>query len=611
MARARSKKLVKKALKFVAPAVDYVFSYSGIKNPATRVANLFVSRYAKYGEEVKSVTPRPYQGPWHFELDTPKIAKSITRKTYVSGWIVPFDENESIQMRIQTPSKDFISLDYGIDRSDVAAILRTRYRRKINDKCGFGASISIDADGPYTIEIKLKNSWLQVARIELSYDPDYLPRDLFNAPMAKNMAEHLHVIDVKRRYFSEKESKHSYNLDSKLDPKLVAFYLPQFHPFPENDEWWGKGFTEWTNVSSATPRFVGHEQPKLPTDLGYYDLRYEDNIKAQIDLAKKYGVSGFCFYYYWFSGRRLLASPLESFLSHQEWDFNFMICWANENWTRRWDGRQQDVLIAQQHRPEDPLAFIQDVESTLLDKRYIRVDGKPVLMVYRANDLGKTSEYAEVWRKYFRDKHNLGLHLVAVQSFSSEDPSIYGFDKGLEFVPLSIPSTLGKPIDSYNISSQMLDNQYTGVVYDYRTIALTLPDISTSVPVYRSVMPRWDNDARKKGGGGVFQGANPDLYGRWLDKLIDQTSDLSDRLVFINAWNEWAEGAYLEPDSMYGHSFLNRTAEVLAKHSPNLANAKYFPMYGLTRDSKVKLAVIIHTIFMTKCGQCSRRGCKR
>jgi lipopolysaccharide biosynthesis protein len=218
-------------------------------------------------------------------------------------------------------------------------------------------------------------------------------------------------------------------------PKLIAFYLPQFHPIPENDAWWGRGFTEWHNVTRARPTFRGHVQPRLPTELGFYDLRLGEVQEAQAALAREHGIHAFCYYYYWFGGRRLLQGPLDRVLASGRPDFPFCICWANENWTRRWDGLDSEVLVAQEHSPENEDRFLHDVLPILRDPRYVRVAGRPVLLVYRVNMLPEAERTAARWRRIAEAEGVGGLELWAVQSFGIEDPRPFGFDAAVEFPP--------------------------------------------------------------------------------------------------------------------------------------------------------------------------------
>ncbi len=344
--------------------------------------------------------------------------------------------------------------------------------------------------------------------------------------------------------------------------KLIAFYLPQFHPIPENDLWWGEGFTEWTNVKKAKPNFKGHYQPRKPGELGYYDLRDIEIQKRQIGLAQQFGIYGFCFYYYWFSGKRLLERPLNQFLENQDLDFPFCICWANENWTRRWDGLENEILIAQKHASDDHQKFIRDIAPILKDKRYIRINGKPLLLVYRLSLLKNPFEVAKIWRQ---ECINLGIgeiYLAAVQSFDIRDPRPYNFDAAIEFPPFSIP-----PIYVDHSSLKINNPKFTGTIQDYRlTAALKMLEAPSDYVRFRTVMPSWDNTARRQNNSLAFINSTPAVYKKWLQAAIQYTKThlpADSQYVFINAWNEWGEGAYLEPDERYGLDYLQATQEAL------------------------------------------------
>jgi lipopolysaccharide biosynthesis protein len=344
--------------------------------------------------------------------------------------------------------------------------------------------------------------------------------------------------------------------------KLIAFYLPQFHPIPENDLWWGEGFTEWTNVVRARPQFKGHYQPQLPTELGFYDLRDPGVLERQAGLARHHGIHGFCFHYYWFGGRRLLERPLDDFLARGRPDLPFCCCWANENWTRRWDGLDSEVLMAQTYAAGWAEAFLRDLLPALTDSRYIRVRGAPLLLVYRADQLPDARHAVERWRETAQREAGLELHLAAVQSFEIEDPRPYGFDAAVEFPPH--PFARGRPtprVKRLRRGSEGVLETYENIANDY--LAKPVPDY----PWYRGLIPSWDNTARRGSQGYVAVGSSPEAYRRWLAALVEQTAsrrDLQEPLLFVNAWNEWAEGTHLEPDDRYGRGWLEATRAGLA-----------------------------------------------
>jgi hypothetical protein len=348
--------------------------------------------------------------------------------------------------------------------------------------------------------------------------------------------------------------------------KLVAFHLPQFHPIPENDAWWGKGFTEWSNVAKAAPQFVGHHQPRLPGELGFYDLRTPGVLAAQAALARAHGVSAFCFHYYWFAGKRLLERPIESFLGDRTIDMEFCLCWANENWTRRWDGDEAELLIAQSHTSQDHARVFDDLARHMEDPRYIRVEGKPFLVVYRPAIIANAREMTDLWRREAARRGWPGLFLVASSAFRFDEPGALGFDALVEFPPH------GFVADGVEASLHWLNRQHSGAVFDYQAVAaaevkrMDAARGGRGATVFPGVMPGWDNEARRPGSGTIYHGATPQAYGAWLRAAVDRarrTLAADRRLVFINAWNEWAEGAYLEPDLATGRAFLEETARVM------------------------------------------------
>jgi glycosyltransferase involved in cell wall biosynthesis/SAM-dependent methyltransferase len=345
--------------------------------------------------------------------------------------------------------------------------------------------------------------------------------------------------------------------------KALAFYLPQFHPIAENDAWWGKGFTEWTNVTRARAMFPGHAQPILPGELGFYDLRLSEVRDRQAELARSAGIHGFCYYHYWFNGRRLLERPLDAVVKSGQPDFPFCICWANENWTRRWDGQAQQVLLEQRHSLSEDRRFMLDLLPYLEDPRYVRVDGRPVVVVYRPDLMVNAADTAAVWRDECSRAGIGDIHLCAVQ-FRTSDPGPLGFDAAVEFPPHHFPA----PEITGRIDG--LEAAFGGSVFDYRAGVLELIERPRRAEyrLYRGVMPSWDNTARRMEQSLIYHGADPDLYEAWLRSAINQpqpADGITENLVFINAWNEWAEGTVLEPRRDLGYAYLRATARALGQ----------------------------------------------
>jgi GT2 family glycosyltransferase len=356
--------------------------------------------------------------------------------------------------------------------------------------------------------------------------------------------------------------------------RAIAFFLPQYHPIPENDAWWGKGFTEWFNVTKARSNFSGHEQPHRPADLGYYDLRVLATRKQQAELARAAGIHGFCYYYYWFAGRRLLHEPIDALLRDDAPDFPYCLCWANENWTRTWDGQAGQVLIAQEHSEDDHRNFIRSLFPHFRSEHYIRVDGRPLLLIYRIDLIPDVQRAVTYWRSECALAGIEDPYLVAVQSFDFGDPTPRGFDAAVEFPPLG---TDLEPNCNLALRDRMLNPDFKGIILDIHSVSERA--LAQPVPAYtrfRGVTPRWDNTARRQNNGLIYINSTPKHYEDWLARTVAYTCRHlagDERLVFINAWNEWAEGCHLEPDQEHGHAYLDATRRALAMPEPTAATA--------------------------------------
>lgn len=367
--------------------------------------------------------------------------------------------------------------------------------------------------------------------------------------------------------------------------RAIAFYLPQFHPIPENDRWWGAGFTEWHNVARARPRFRGHHQPQIPERLGFYDLRLAATRQAQAELARRHGIGGFCYYHFWFNGRMLLEQPLNKVLATGRPDFPFCICWANENWTRRWDGGENEILMGQDYAAYDARAHIRWLRRAFADPRHITVAGQPLFLVYNPGAIPDLARRVREWRAAARESGLPGLHLCGVLSVRNTlGPGALreaGFDDVVDFMPR--PDVRGPRLTGNRLRylpARAINKGLRVLGWDARVPRLPVLNrfsyrrlSANAVHRWRErddllpcVFPSWDNSPRKRVDADVYQNDDPRLYGEWLRAAMDAVSrrPRAQRLVFINAWNEWAEGCHLEPDTRHGLAFLRETRAALA-----------------------------------------------
>jgi len=372
--------------------------------------------------------------------------------------------------------------------------------------------------------------------------------------------------------------KAAFNKLSKADniqnarARAIAFYLPQFHPIPENDAWWGKGFTEWANVTRAKSLFGGHNQPRLPTDLGFYDLRLPDSRQDQADLARQYGIEGFCYWHYWFDGKRLLERPFNEVLESGQPDLPFCLAWANETWSRRWLGEPKDVLMKQTYSDEDDLKHIRWLIRAFEDDRYMTVDKRPMFLIYRPSDLPSPQNTTDLFREECLKSGIKNPYLIGVNGHDVNlDSTGIGFDATLHFTPqLGI---LPEAFEDGPLASKLERNLRFGVqsdvlkIYDYKESVKAMLSLRENLPhpTIPSICVGWDNTPRRAEKAIILTESDPDFFKRELSALIDEQSakPSDERLIFLNAWNEWAEGNHLEPDVQNERRFLEATRNAL------------------------------------------------
>lgn len=343
--------------------------------------------------------------------------------------------------------------------------------------------------------------------------------------------------------------------------RVLTFYLPQFHPIPENDEWWGPGFTEWRNVAKARPLYRGHYQPRIPADLGMYDLRVPETRAAQADLARAYGVEAFCYWHYWFGGRRILERPFNDVLRMKEPNFPFCLAWANQTWTGIWHGLSDKILIEQTYPGRDDyIAHFNAVLPAFVDDRYLRVDGKPLFYVYVPNALPNSRAFTDLWRELALKAGLGGLYLVAAGP-SSWSPRQFGFDAAVDssVPPVDHWHPVSTPIARFkwewkNLLGRPNIHRFEDVSNDYVNRVGAAPHVTQ----HPCLIPDFDNTPRSGINGLVLHGATPELFRQQVRKVmsIGQDVPLERRLVFLKSWNEWAEGNYMEPDVRYNRAYL-------------------------------------------------------
>ena len=364
--------------------------------------------------------------------------------------------------------------------------------------------------------------------------------------------------------------------------KPIALYLPQYHEIPENNKWWGQGFTEWTNVKKAQPLYDGHYQPHIPhKEIGYYDLSDVNVMRKQVRIAKEYGIYGFCFYYYHFAdGKRLLEKPLNNWLKETDIDFPFCFAWANENWTRTWDGGNKEVIMPQDYDEQNMLNMLRDMLPAFHDKRYIKIDNKPLLLVYRAEIIPQIKGLTRKWRNLIKENGFEDLYLVSMQNFEQKNPYKMGFNAAVEFAP----QALKKPVN-FNVSKELAStSQYNAVVLSMSEILKKMIyRFPVSYPRIKSICPSWDNTARRGEKAPRFiYNATPSSFNKFMRlsikealsyRTISKFSSVQE-FLFINAWNEWGEGAHLEPDEKYGYEWLEIIKNICNQPVENITDLK-------------------------------------
>lgn len=357
--------------------------------------------------------------------------------------------------------------------------------------------------------------------------------------------------------------------------RLIAAYLPQFHPIPENDKWWGAGFTEWTNTAKAKPLFPGHQVPSIPADLGYYDLRVAESREEQAELASQYGIEGFCYWHYWFGGgKRLLERPLDEVLRSGKPDFPFCLAWANHTWSGIWHGSPEKTLMEQTYPGKgDIVDHFYTMLNAFQDQRYMKIDGRNIFCVYRPGDLEESKVFMDTWRELAEREGAPGFYFIAITDYPWRIPE-NGYDActtnpPVGMLPYQGIQSLNKNIEREMGMTELVENESVQLpqIYSYETfIRNAFPEATRNPKFYPCVVPNWDNTPRSGVNGFALHGSTPELYAEHLREAIDLVADraLDQRVVFVKSWNEWAETNYLEPDARWGRRYLEESFRVIS-----------------------------------------------
>lgn len=356
--------------------------------------------------------------------------------------------------------------------------------------------------------------------------------------------------------------------------KLIAWHLPQYHCIPENDEWWGKGFTEWTNVKRAVPLFDGHLQPRVPLDKYYYNLLDKRTLEWQAMLTRKYGVYGLCFYHYWFNGKLLLEKPVEQLLNYKEIDINFCFSWANEPWSRSWRGNTKDIIMPQEYGDQvEWKAHFKYLLPFFRDSRYIKEDGKPILLIYRTESIPKCDKMIKYWNKLAIDEGLPGIYIVETLNYM-QNKTCCAESKAIVYME---PTLKEKRTLRWGIKRI----GYKIKIGFFKACGIKCPIIENYDKVWKKIINRkypkvekkiflgafvgWDDSPRKQYRSRVIRGGTPEKFGYYLEKQILKAKQMRSSYIFINAWNEWAEGTYLEPDELFKYGYLEQIKKITSK----------------------------------------------